>query len=280
MHNLGGILKRLLIDKIENLPKLPDSIIELNKFRESNSAEPEELIKIIKSDPLIVSSILRIANSSIFGFRSHIDTLSRAINLLGINFTISIAIGMIILNNIKGSLKAYNIDNEYFIENSALATKITNTWISSIDFDLKEELLLPAFLQEIGKFVISEIIQEKDKIQEFQEKLNTLENISKIESQIVGFSCSRITANIFRYWGFNYKIIFSVGFIDNLKECPKDFLRHCQILEIVKILSDFRDPLGDQQIQLALEKASEFGFSQEHLLNTIDVVNEEISSHS
>lgn len=273
-------MKKVLIDKIDSLPDLPNSIIELEEFRKINNSDPERLIEIIKEDPLMVTTILRIANSSMFGFRSKIDTLSRAINLLGINFTISIAIGTIVQETIKTNLSAYGIDNTKFIELSALSTKIVNTWISSIDFDLKEELLLPAFLQEIGKFIISDLVQQKDQIEDFKKALDSTSDISACEEDFTGFSCSRITANIFRHWSLNHSLIFAIGFVGDIEACPKNFKKHAQILEIVKILADLRDPLSDDNIHRAIKKANEYGFNEDHLLNSIDSIKEELALNS
>lgn len=273
-------MKKILIDKIDSLPELPNSIIELEDFRKISDSDPDKLIDIIKEDPLMVTTILRIANSSMFGFRSKIDTLSRAINLLGINFTISIAIGTIVQDTIKSNLAAYNIDSQEFIELSALSTKIVNTWISSIDFDLKEELLLPAFLQETGKFIISDLIQQEDKTKDFQKALQRTKDISVCEEEFAGFSCPRITANIFRHWSLSHSLIFSIGFVGDINSCPKNFKKNAQILEIVKILVDLRGPLSDENIQHALEKANEYGFNEDHLVNAIDSIKEELASNS
>lgn len=273
-------MKKVLIEKIESLPELPNSIIDLEDFRKLDNPDPEQLIEIIKQDPLMVTTILRIANSSMFGFRSKIDTLSRAINLLGINFTISIAIGTAVQDTIKSNLAAYGIDSDKFIELSALASKIINTWISSIDFDLKEELLLPAFLQETGKFIISDIIQNNDSTKDFQKALKTTSNISKSEEEFTGFTCSRITANIFRHWSLSHKLIFSIGFVEDLDNCPKNYLKHAQILEIIKILCDLREPLGVDAVNKAAEKATEYGFEKERLINSIEAIKEEISLNS
>ncbi len=38
--------------------------------------DTQRLMKIIQKDPLIVANILKISNSSMFGFRSKVDTLS------------------------------------------------------------------------------------------------------------------------------------------------------------------------------------------------------------
>ena len=50
-----------------------------------------------------------------FGFRGKIETLDRAINLLGTNFAICVAIGSAMQKNINGNLLAYAVTNDDFI---------------------------------------------------------------------------------------------------------------------------------------------------------------------
>ncbi|WP_122893705.1 HDOD domain-containing protein [Arcobacter peruensis] len=273
-------MKKNLIEKIDNLPPLPSTILELDDFKKVENSSPEKLIKIIEKDPLMVTTILRVANSSMFGFRSKVDTLSRAIHLLGMNFTISIAMGSVIQETLKSNLCAYAVSTEDFIYSSALASKIVNNWISSIDFDLKDELLLPAFLQETGKFVISEVIQEKKQTEDFLKMLDEKNDITFCEKEFTGFTCARITANIFKNWSLGHNLVFSIGFVGDLENCPKEFIKKVQILEIVKILADIRNPLNDKAIEIAMKKVVEYDFDLEHFLNSLDAIKEEIENNS
>ena len=273
-------MKKKLKQKIDSLPPLPSSIIELNDFEKIVNSTPEKLIEIIGKDPLMVTTILRVANSSMFGFRSEVDTLSRAINLLGMNFTISIAMGTVIQDTIKSNLCAYAVTTDDFMFTSALATKIVNTWISSIDFDLKDELLLPAFLQETGKFVISEVIQENKQTEEFLDFLNKNKDITLCEEKFVGYSCARITANIFKNWSLGHNLIFSIGFVGDIENCPKEYIKKVQILEIIKILTDIRAPLSDEAVEKAIAKVIEYKLDLEHFINAIDAIKEEVAKNS
>ncbi len=190
-----------------------------------SNKEPLDLLKIIEKDPLIITTVLRIANSAMFGFVSQVETPSRAISLLGVNFTISIALGSIIQNLIQTNLSAYDVSTDDFMFSSNLASNLVNTWVSKISFDLKEDLLLPAFLQETGKFVIAEIIEENNQKEEFINQLQITKNTSLVEKEFVGFSCARITANIFKHWKLSPNLIFSIGFVEDLEHCPKDYIK-------------------------------------------------------
>ena len=265
-------MKKLIIEKIDALPPLPKSVLELEEFRKMSNKEPLDLLKIIEQDPLIITTVLRVANSAMFGFVSEVETPSRAISLLGINFTISIALGSVIQNLIQTNLDAYNSTTEDFMFSSNLASSLVNAWVSKISFDLKEDLLLPAFLQETGKFVITEVVKDNNQIKEFQDKLATTKNLSDVEKEFTGFTCARITANIFKHWNLSHNLIFSIGFVGDIPHCPKDYIKKAQILEIIKILCDIRDPFSDKNIEIALSKANEYGLDTEPLLQAIDSI--------
>lgn len=267
-------MKKLIIEKIDSLPPLPKSVLELEEFRKMSNKEPLDLLKIIEKDPLIITTVLRVANSALFGFVSEVETPSRAISLLGINFTISIALGTVIQNIVHTKLTPYGASTDDFMFSSNLASTFINNWVSKVSFDLKEDLLLPAFLQEIGKFIVAEVIEDSNKTEEFLNAVTSDPNrsLSSIENEFLGYSSARITANIFKHWKLSHNLIFSIGFVEDLEHCPKDYIEKAKILEIIKILCDIREPLSDHSIKKALEKANEYGLDVEPLLQSIDSI--------
>lgn len=268
-------MKKFIIEKIESLPPLPKSVIDLEEYRKKSDKEPLELAQIIEKDPLIVTTLLRVANSSMFGFRSEVDTPSRAINLLGVNFTISIALGSVVQDLIDANLNAYGVSTDDFMFTSNLASVLVNNWVGKISYELKEELLLPAFLQETGKFIISEIVNDSNKVEEFKNDLQT-KSIFDVEKEYTSFSCSKITANIFKHWKLSHSLVFTIGFVGDQENCPAEYKEKTQILEIIKILCNITDPLGDKVIAEALEKAALYNLDVDDLLSAIDTVKENI----
>lgn len=273
-------MKELIVEKIDSLPPLPKSVIELEEFRKQTEKEPLDLLKIIEQDPLIITTLLRVANSAMFGFRSEVETPSRAINLLGVNFTISIALGSVVQDLVKTDLSAYGINTDDFLMSANLASSIISNWIGPMDQDLKEELLLPAFLQETGKFIISELVIDAGKVEDFKEQIATDRDISEVEKEFADVTCAQITANIFKHWKLSHNLIFAIGFVGNAGKCPPDFTKKVQILEIVKILCDVSNPLGDTQISRALNKAKEYDLHPESLENSVMKIKTQILENS
>lgn len=273
-------MKNSIIEKIESLPPLPKSVIELEEFRKKPNKEAEELLKIIEKDPLIVTTLLKVANSAMFGFRHSVESPSRAISLLGVNFTISIALGSIIQNSIKSNLESYGVTSDDFMFISNLASSLVSNWVVNISMELRDELLLPAFLQETGKFIISDIIKDKNLVEEFQDEVREGENLSKLEEKYAGFTCAKITANIFKHWKLSSNLIFAIGFVGDIENSPEGFEQKVQILEIVKILTTISAPLSDENIAKAIAKAKEYNLNIEILEKAIEKTKTKLSEEN
>lgn len=271
-------MKKNLISKIESLPPLPETVTKLEMYRKRNDKESDELITIIEEDPLIITTILKIANSAMFGFRHKVETPARAVSLLGINFSVSIALSTALNKTIKNDLYAYGIDTSDFLNVCNLSTLILTSWLKDADErNLKEELLLPAFLQETGKFVISELICEANKAEEFRSELTNIADVAHIERKYTGYSCAKITANIFKHWQLSNNLIFSIGFVGDLTNCPDQYIKKAQILEVIKILCNITTPLSEKSIQYALEKAKDYNLNINALTEAIEITKNKFS---
>ena len=265
-----------IVDKIESLPPLPKTIKEIEEFRKKPQKESYELLEIIEKDPLIISTLLKVSNSAMFGFRSKVETPSRAISLLGVNFTISIAIGGTVQNLLTTSLEPYGITTDNFLKASNIATSLENLWLKSVDYDLKEELIIPTLLQETGKFVISDIILTQGKAKEFAEKIQNADDISDVEKEYTGYTTAEVTAKIFKHWKLSNNLISSIEFVDKVAKAPDDYKSKAQILDVIRTACDIREPLNDKFIQLAIQKSSRYGLNTKALEKAIESLQDKL----
>lgn len=265
-----------ILEKIESLPPLPKTIAEIEEYRQKRDKEAFELLKIIEKDALIISTLLKVSNSAMFGFRSKVETPSRAINLLGINFTISIAIGGTVQNLLKANLSAYGINSDDFMRVSNMATTLTNLWLSKVSFDLKEELILPSLLQEAGKFIIADILELEGKTNEFKDLLRQGKSTAQAEKEILGLSTSEITARIFRHWKLSDTLINSIEFVDDISKVDEAYKQRAQILDVVKTACEVTAPLSDDNVDKAIQKAKAYNLDVKSLENAIEKLEDRL----
>ena len=265
-----------IINKIESLPPLPKTIAEIEEFRQSNEKEVFELLKIIEKDALIVSTLLKVSNSAMFGFRSKVETASKAINLLGINFTISIAIGGAVQNLLKSNLSVYGINSDDFMRASNLATTLTALWLTKVSFDLKEDLVLPALLQEAGKFILADVIDSEGKAEVFKSLVASGKTIAEAERETVGMTTSQITAAIFKHWKLSDNLIKVIEHVDDIENCDDKYEEKTQILEVIRTICCVTGAMSEENIQKGIAKATKYNLDVKNLKKAIEKLEDRL----
>lgn len=260
-----------LLRRVESLPPLPRTIILIEEYRRKSEKEISELHDIISKDALIVTNLLKIANSAMFGFRSKVETPLRAISLLGINFTISVAISASSQKLLVTTLAPYGLTNDNFMNSSNIASVLASLWLGKIDETIKDEIILPALLIDIGKYIIADMILNEQKEKEFKAKIEEgILSIEEVEKEFLGFSSSYVTAQIFKHWKLSPNLINSIEFVDDINSVSKEFERKAKILSVIKTVANIKEPLSEKSIKEGIIKAKEYGFDTNILAQTIE----------
>ena len=260
-----------LLRRVESLPPLPRTIILIEEYRRKSEKEISELHDIISKDALIVTNLLKIANSAMFGFRSKVETPLRAISLLGINFTISVAISASSQKLLVTTLAPYGLTNDNFMNSSNIASVLASLWLGKIDESIKDEIILPALLIDIGKYIIADMILNEQKEKEFKAQIEEgILSIEEVEKEFLGFSSSYVTAQIFKHWKLSPNLINSIEFVDDINNVSKEFERKAKILSVIKTVANIKEPLSEKSIKEGIIKAKEYGFDTKILAQTIE----------
>ncbi|RJP80352.1 MAG: HDOD domain-containing protein, partial [Desulfobacteraceae bacterium] len=88
-------LKKL--ERIQELPTLPDIAMQVNRMLEEAETTIEGLAEMIKKDQAIVSRLLKLVNSAFFGMRSRVNTLSEAVVMLGFNSVRNVVVSISVI---------------------------------------------------------------------------------------------------------------------------------------------------------------------------------------
>jgi len=258
-----------LAKHIHNLPPLPKIITELDNFRKSQNKNSQNLIIIIKKDKTIYQDILKIMNFDIFNFDIKAKEITNFIELTSLEFVNTLATALAITRSIKLNLFSYAVTINDFLYANTLAMRLTDIWIEKIDKSLKNELLLPSFLQGLSKPIISSAISEHKLTERFLSDIANSTSLAKSEEKFTGYKTGRITANILKHWDLSYNIIFPIAFAQDLLNCPEAFRIKAIILNILNELCNLREPLSDRSIKNALEDLKLFDFDIELFLFAI-----------
>ena len=173
----------------------------------------------------------------------------------------------------------YEYDHEEFMEASSMSSILANLWLSKVDTELKEDILLPALLQEAGKFILSELLIMKNKSTDFINQQQNDKDIVEIEKEILGTTSSKVTAEIFKHWKLSDKLIDIIEHVDNIPNCKEEYKKHAQILDVIKTACNPTGILSDKNIEKAVKKAKSYNLDTIFLLESIEILNSRLKNN-
>jgi len=136
-----------IVDTTEHLPTLPDIIIKINALIDDPYSTADDLNKVISSDISLTSKMLKIVNSSFYGFSRNISSVTHAVVILGFNTVRNIALSAFLFDNLTS--KALKPLWEHSITTGALSKAIGVKVCPS----QAEEAFISGLLHDIGRVV-------------------------------------------------------------------------------------------------------------------------------
>lgn len=88
--------------RMGKLPSLPKVFHELSREVDNPNASLEAIGMIIRRDPALVTRLLRLANSAIYGLPYRIETIEEALHFIGMRAMRELALSTVVINLFKG----------------------------------------------------------------------------------------------------------------------------------------------------------------------------------
>ena len=174
-----------IVQRIRSLPTLPSVYYRVEETLRDPDTSAADVARIIESDQSIASKVLRLVNSSYFGFTSKITSLRQAIVMLGFsavrNALLSISV-----------IKAFGSGNEDFNRKEfwkhALAVAATARYLSvNWRLGVHDDAYAAGILHDIGKVVLDQYLHA-----EFMQSLRMSQQekipLHEAERRVVGAS--------------------------------------------------------------------------------------------
>ena len=176
---------RELLKKFTTAKTLPHIAIKLTKLISDENSTMQDFEKMIKMDPTLVLRILRGANSPYYGLRQKVNSISRAIVVIGFNNLRN----MIVTEGLKNLFKDKNSKNAFSRNQLWLhcaAVSICSQMLMERVFGLNgEDAFLCGILHDIGM-----IVEDQTTPDLFYRACNTFDEnpklITEYEKEIVG----------------------------------------------------------------------------------------------
>jgi HD-like signal output (HDOD) protein len=147
----GGDPKRF-IRSIDTLPTLPSVVAKIGELVENPAASAADINKVIRQDIALSARILKLVNSSFYGFPRRIGSVTHAVVILGFNTVRNVALSAFVVDAFAGRDLPFGY-REFWIHSLGVGVAAT-ALAERRALARAEDAFLGGLLHDVGKIVL------------------------------------------------------------------------------------------------------------------------------
>lgn len=137
------------------MPSLPTVVARLTRLIADPKTTASDINVALSSDPGLVTKILKLVNSSYYGFPRRITTITNAVVILGFNQVRNLALSAFIFDKFASAGRESGFDVNGFWKHSIGAAFTGADIARQLDPKLEEDAFICGLLHDLGKFVMA-----------------------------------------------------------------------------------------------------------------------------
>lgn len=269
-----------LVKNATNLISLPEVSLRVNELANDPNSTADDMGKVISQDPALVARMLRIANSAFYGLSMEVETITRAIAILGTNKIRDLVISTAASDTFDGIPNSL-ITMQDFWHHSLYCGLLAQILSKKSKKANSESIFIAGLLHDIGQLLMFNQLPEKSHeaillLMEGTEELETFE----AERHVFGFDHMQVGAELIKSWKLAPVLQECVEF-HHEPEKAKDFPAEVALINIanaVAVMADFNSMNDEDEIPSINSKSWELtGLSKDDLPDAIKKAQEEIT---
>ena len=200
----------------------PIMYFQLKEALNNPNSAFDDFAKIISTDPALTSRLLKIVNSAFYGLSSQVETISHALNIIGTNQLVDMALASAVTSTFRGIPRDL-INMEAFWMHS-VATGVAARKIGEYKkMEEADRFYLGGMLHDIGSLVLFKELPEKSKkVLEYCKKKNV--SLSSVEIEAFGMNHAEVGGMILAGWNLPERIVEIVRYHHDPMESKKYFI--------------------------------------------------------
>ncbi len=148
------------LGEIETLPALPAAYERIAELAEDPSASATEFAHVISADSALTARLLRIVNSPVYGFPRRIESVTRAIVVLGFETLRQLVLVSSVVDAFRDPAPR-SLGRTAFWEHSLATGLVAKSLAGLRRPERAEEIFVAALLHDVGKLVLDRLDPER-----------------------------------------------------------------------------------------------------------------------
>jgi HD-like signal output (HDOD) protein len=221
-----------LIQNVQ-LTSFPDIYYRIQKVLSDPKSSASYLAEVISKDTSLSTNLLKIANSAFYGRPSKVDTVTRAITLIGLNEISTLAMGVLAMRFFKG-IPQKLIDMRTFWIHCIACGSIASIIARNTKGLDEERFFVAGILHDMGRLVTA-IAMPQRTVQAILESRNRRTPLFHIEKELFGYDHAWVASLLLRKWNFPVALENMVKFHHEPANAPQPL--DASIIHFANIMS-------------------------------------------
>lgn len=212
----------IVVDKIIGVACDPDSTAR-------------ELADVISFDQGMANKLLRLANSIYYAQRTKVDTIKRAVAVIGFDEIIGIALGMEVISAVtKNEGFGMDLKNLWM---HAIGVGVASKEISrQIAPEISAKVFVPGLLHDMGKVVFTVYFKDAyRKVQQFA--MENQQSLAEAENAVCHLDHAQLSGLLMTRWNFPQSIVIPCRFHHDPGLAPPEFSRQAFIVHFADYIT-------------------------------------------
>ncbi|QPG04529.1 HDOD domain-containing protein [Salinimonas marina] len=176
---------------------LPEAVTRLKECMDDHAASIDDVAEIIAFDPGLTAQILKVANSALYRFPKQIDTISKALQIIGTRSAYDLALAYGVTQAFS-KIESQIIDVDKFWEQSVSCGLLAKYFAEYRRQREPERLFVAGLLHNIGELVVVATVPEQARR---CLAYNSRVTPAQLQSALLGFTYAELSAALIQEWG-------------------------------------------------------------------------------
>ena len=209
-----------LIDRIHEVSSLPHVVTQVIAVVDDASASAGDLKCVVESDPALAARVLRTVNSAAYGIRVRVDTIHRAICLLGFNEVRKLTVTASVAEMFKDQSKVGAYDRQGLWRHLVSVAVVSRMIAMRSGIRNFDQAFLCGLLHDVGIVLIDQHVHEE--FTTIVARLSTGQALVPVEQEVLGFDHMGIGAELASRWRFPECVIEAIRFHHRSERCKSE----------------------------------------------------------
>lgn len=222
-----------LVNRSLELVSPPGSYVQLNTLIHDPDSAIDDIAAVINTDPALAARLLKIVNSPLYGFPSQINTVSRAITIIGIRELTQLVLATTVMNAFRG-IPATLVDMDAFWRHSLACAITAKLLAEECGQHACERYFTAGLLHNIGSLVLYQSVPEISR-----EAINSArfghEIIFEAERRLLGFDHCEVGEALAHAWRLP-RLLEVVARYHHIPSSTEEFPLEVAIIHVADIL--------------------------------------------